>query len=107
MKKLKTSKKLVGPHILHGTQYMILCPSETPDGEQIGINKNLALTCYITNQIDPEPVIEVLKENNIEFMTATNISNIKYRCKIFAALDVSLTIGGTIVIQPPLMPFPT
>ena len=79
----KTSKKLVGPHILHGTQYGVLCPSETPDGEQIGINKNLALTCYITNQVSPEPVIEILKENSIEFIEETNISNIKYGCKIF------------------------
>ena len=79
----KTRKKIVGPHMLHGTQWFHLCPSETPDGEQIGISKNLAITCYITDQTSPEPVNELLKDNNIEYLEEVNIDDIKSGCKIF------------------------
>jgi len=41
------------------------CPSETPDGHMVGIVKNMALMTVITNGTDPESVISVLKEENV------------------------------------------
>jgi DNA-directed RNA polymerase II subunit RPB2 len=40
------------------THWGLICPSETPDGEKIGITKNLALLAYITNQVDHVSVQE-------------------------------------------------
>ena len=38
-----TSKKLVGPRRLHGSQYGYFCTSETPGGASIGIAKNMSI----------------------------------------------------------------
>lgn len=55
-------KAVMGPRKLHSTHWGMVCPSETPDGDGIGINKNLALTCYITNFEDPAPVVAHLDD---------------------------------------------
>ena len=44
--------KVVGPRLLHGTQWGIECPIHTPDGGNIGLHKHLALLSHIT---DGEP----------------------------------------------------
>ena len=45
---LSKSAKVRAPHSLHGSSWGIMCPSETPDGGNIGIRKNLAITALIT-----------------------------------------------------------
>ena len=40
--------KSTKPRLLHNTHFGIICPSETPEGERIGIVKNFALLCKIT-----------------------------------------------------------
>jgi len=41
--------KIVGPRLLNGTQWGILCPIHTPDGGNIGLHKHLSLTTHITS----------------------------------------------------------
>ena len=43
-----SSGKLIAPRKLHGTQWGYICPSETPEGQSIGVVKNLAMTSQIT-----------------------------------------------------------
>lgn len=45
--------KLLGPRRIHSTQWGFLCPSESPDGESVGLLKNLAVTCSVTSDTDP------------------------------------------------------
>jgi DNA-directed RNA polymerase II subunit RPB2 len=40
--------KMTAPHDLHASQYGVVCPSETPDGGDTGLTKNLALLALIT-----------------------------------------------------------
>ena len=42
------SMKLIQPHLLHTTQWGMICPIETPDGAQVGIQKHMAISTYIT-----------------------------------------------------------
>ena len=35
--------KVVGPRLLHGTQWGIECPIHTPDGGNIGLHKHLSI----------------------------------------------------------------
>ena len=79
----KSQKKLVGPHNLHSTQWGTICPSETPDGEQIGISKNLAIMSQITNFINPDPVIEILLELGMKYIDEVGVNNISNGTKIF------------------------
>ena len=45
---IEKSGKLVQPRKLHGTQWGIVCPAETPEGASVGLVKNLALMVTIT-----------------------------------------------------------
>lgn len=45
---------------LHPSVYGMICPVETPDGQQTGIVKHLAITCQITVAINPAPVLKLL-----------------------------------------------
>ena len=46
------SIKLVGPHHLVSSQWGYMCPIESPDGENIGLLKHMAVTCNITPEYD-------------------------------------------------------
>ena len=79
----KSQKKLVGPHNLHSTQWGSICPSETPDGEQIGISKNLAIMSQISNFVNPDHVIEILIELGMKYVEEIGVENITDGTKIF------------------------
>lgn len=50
------TRKVSGPRALQPSQWGVLCPSDTPEGEACGLVKNLALMTHITTNIDEEPV---------------------------------------------------
>lgn len=60
------SRKVSGPRSLQGSQWGMLCPSDTPEGEGCGLVKNLALMSHVTTDIDEEPVIEVAYNFGVE-----------------------------------------
>ena len=43
------SGKFIPPRKLHGTSWGFLCPAETPEGQSVGIVKNIACMAVITN----------------------------------------------------------
>ena len=43
-----TGSKVTKPRLLHSTQWGMMCPAETPEGQSCGIVKNLALMSYIS-----------------------------------------------------------
>lgn len=49
---------------LHGTHWGRFCPCETPEGQNCGLVKNLALSARITREQDPKALEEALKEFN-------------------------------------------
>ena len=53
---------------LHPTHYGKFCPTETPEGQPIGLRKNLALLCKISTEIylDEKKFIETLKKFGLE-----------------------------------------
>jgi DNA-directed RNA polymerase subunit B len=51
---------------LHSTQWGRLCPSETPEGPNCGLVKNLALMAFISVGVDERPVEELLYELETE-----------------------------------------
>lgn len=56
------TRKVSGPRALQPSQWGVLCPSDTPEGETCGLVKNLALLAYITCDIDDETIIgKILK----------------------------------------------
>ena len=51
---------MIGQRKLHGTQFGIICPAETPDGGNIGIKKHLTVLGHITFGCDATPIIKLL-----------------------------------------------
>jgi len=59
---LDRSIKVTSPHRLHGQQWGVMCPFESPDGASIGYLKNLALLTHITFGTDPSLLKECLQD---------------------------------------------
>ena len=59
---LDASVKVVGPRVLHSTQWGFFDPIDTPDGGNIGLHKHLAITTYISQGYSREIIIDWLRE---------------------------------------------
>lgn len=59
---IEKSSKLIAPRKLHNSQCMYICSCETPEGGSVGVVKNLALSCYITDYSDMDIVSGVLDQ---------------------------------------------
>ena len=44
------TRKVSGPRALHPSQWGMLCPADTPEGESCGLVKHLALAAHVTIQ---------------------------------------------------------
>lgn len=53
--------KILGPRKQHASQYGFICPAETPEGKNVGLVKNMALSSTITMQINSKSFIEWVK----------------------------------------------
>lgn len=54
------TRKVSGPRALQLSQWGMLCPSDTPEGESCGLVKNLALLTHVTNDDEEGPLIRLL-----------------------------------------------
>ncbi|XP_050737527.1 DNA-directed RNA polymerase III subunit RPC2-like [Eriocheir sinensis] len=60
------TRKVSGPRSLQPSQWGMVCPSDTPEGESCGLVKNLALMTHITTEVNPEPIIELAFNCGVE-----------------------------------------
>ncbi|KAL0226689.1 hypothetical protein P9112_014013 [Eukaryota sp. TZLM1-RC] len=51
------SRKVSGPRALQLSQWGVVCPTDTPEGESCGLVKNLALLCHVTNDTSVESTV--------------------------------------------------
>ena len=57
------SGKLIPPRKLHNTTWGFLCPAETPEGQSVGIVKNLAYMTHLTIYSNSLPLYEYIMPN--------------------------------------------
>ncbi|KUJ08545.1 putative DNA-directed RNA polymerase III subunit RPC2 [Mollisia scopiformis] len=70
------TRKVSGPRALQPSQFGMLCPSDTPEGEACGLVKNLALMTHITTNDEEDPVkklVFVLGAEDIVSMSGKEI----------------------------------
>jgi len=70
------TRKVSGPRALQPSQWGMLCPSDTPEGEACGLVKNLALMTHITTDVEEEPIIKIaliLGVEDISLMTGNEL----------------------------------
>ncbi len=88
--KTGSNGKIVKPRKLHGTSWGYLCPAETPEGQPVGLVKNLSLVSKITpnsNSIIVRNLIASMSDElikNVEDCTPLDMSNY---CMIFVNGD--------------------
>ena len=56
MSQFEKTRKVSGPRSLQPSQWGMLCPSDTPEGEACGLVKNLALSAHVTTDDDEAPI---------------------------------------------------
>ena len=71
------------PRQLHNTHWGYICPAETPEGQQCGLVKNLALMCYVSNYRRSDEVMATLNDWGKENLEEINPSDIPNCSKIF------------------------
>ena len=90
---IDTTSKVTKPRLLHSTQWGMMCPAETPEGQSCGIVKNLALMCYISvgNPVGAarardgqvEKIYRLLENNGVEELETIASSLIPKTTKVF------------------------
>ena len=65
---LDASAKVIGPRLLHGSQWGIIDPVDTPDGGNVGLHKHMALGAAITTNCSSKPIIVWLRENGTRLL---------------------------------------
>lgn len=60
------TRKVSGPRSLQASQWGILCPSDTPEGEACGLVKNLALMTHITTDLEESPLARLAYNLGVE-----------------------------------------
>lgn len=70
------SRKVSGPRALQPSQWGMLCPCDTPEGEACGLVKNLALMTHVTTDENEGPLISLcyaLGVENLELLSAEEL----------------------------------
>ena len=72
------TRKVSGPRSLQPSQWGMLCPSDTPEGESCGLVKNLALMTHITTEVNEGPIIRLafnVGVEDIHLLSGEELSN--------------------------------
>lgn len=81
----KAGGKITEPRKLDPTQYGYVCPNETPEGQQVGIVKNLALMTTVTISSSTLPIKTALRSGRMGIIPLDELdpTQIYYRTKVF------------------------
>ncbi|KAF8130276.1 hypothetical protein EV363DRAFT_1399449 [Boletus edulis] len=85
------TRKVSGPRALQPSQWGMLCPSDTPEGEACGLVKNLALMTHITTDVEEEPIIR------LAFMLGVEDIRLSTGTEIYGPHTFVVNVNGTIV----------
>lgn len=80
---LGNESRIITPRKLHNTQWMKICPVETPEGKNTGLIKNMAMSTFITIGTDDRYIYDLVQSYIINFNDA-----------LFELKDIKLFING-------------
>ena len=75
--------KIVGPRLLHTTQWGNFCPIHTPDGGNVGTHKHMALMATVSSGTSGYPLIKMLRRFGIKLLEECNLKYLSGTSKIF------------------------
>ena len=77
------SGKLIPPRKLHNTQWGFICPAETPEGQSVGVVKNISYLTHITIKSEIEPILNILKDKIIKLDEKITFDKLFNKVKVF------------------------
>ena len=77
------SGKLVPPRMLHNTTWGFLCPAETPEGQSVGVVKNLSYLSHVTIPSDSKSIHEYVSQDIIHLNSTKDTYKYYDKVKIF------------------------
>jgi len=81
---LDPTAKIVGPHLLHSTQWGFIDPVDTPDGGNIGLHKHMAISTAITNGFSSYPITKWIRANTpLKLLTECSPISLASSTKVF------------------------
>jgi DNA-directed RNA polymerase beta subunit len=81
---LDSSAKIIGPRLLHSSQWGIIDPVDTPDGGNVGLHKHMSLGAHITSGYSSKNIIELLRYVVfIELLSECSCDYISKATKVF------------------------
>ncbi|KAK9824521.1 hypothetical protein WJX72_011068 [[Myrmecia] bisecta] len=73
------TRKVSGPRALQPSQWGMLCPADTPEGESCGLVKNLALMTHVTTDEEEAPLVRLAFMLGVEPATLISGAELHYR----------------------------
>ena len=67
------SGKLIPPRKLHNTTWGFLCPAETPEGQSVGVVKNLSYMTHVTIHSNSIPIYDFIQPHIVDIQTLSTI----------------------------------
>ena len=80
---LEKSGELIDPRKLHGTTWGFLCPAETPEGQSIGVVKNIAYMAHITIPTNSASLYEYVEPSIRTVDSVTSPTELYDKVKVF------------------------
>ena len=81
---LDASAKVIGPRLLHSSQWGMIDPVDTPDGGNVGLHKHMAISAKITSGHLSGEIINWLRVHvNLRFLVECEPMFISNLCKVF------------------------
>ncbi|RGB22510.1 DNA-directed RNA polymerase III subunit RPC2 [Rhizophagus diaphanus] len=88
------TRKVSGPRALQPSQWGMLCPADTPEGEACGLVKNLALMTHITTDDEEQPLRRLAFNLGIEDVNSLTGAEL-YRKNAYMVFLNGLMLGIT------------
>lgn len=85
---LDASAKVIGPRLLHGSQWGYIDPIDTPDGGNVGTHKHMSIMTKISNNYSGEKFKLWLFNN-------TKITKIEECHKLYLNANIKIFVNGT------------
>jgi DNA-directed RNA polymerase II subunit RPB2 len=84
--KKNSNGKIVKPRKLHGTIWGYICPIETPEGQPVGLVKNMSLSTKISYNSNSNVIKNLIKTNGLVELQDASFSQLKS--------DVNVIVNG-------------
>ena len=80
---IPSGSKTLGPRKLHNSQWGFVCPTESPDGGNVGIINHLTIISSVSFSISSKGIYEALIDNDMILLDNIIYNDLYEYCKIF------------------------